>query len=72
MCFLIRGSLDILGLESLEGGNVDVGDQSVEFVGRVLVFVTEASKADAHTEGNITAKEKTEKWEKVTTNGVLK
>merc|ERR1719192_552443 len=44
---------DILSLESLEGCHADVCDQGVEFVHAVLVLVTETSKTDAHTEGNI-------------------
>ena len=50
-------SFHVFSLETLEAtlGNVDIGDQGVELVHAVLVLVTETSKTNAHTEGNVPA-----------------
>ena len=44
---LVAGRLNILCLESLEGGDVDVRDEGVELIGRVLVLVSKACQANA-------------------------
>ena len=38
--FLVGGSFHVLCLESLEGGDVDVRDQSVKLVGSILILVS--------------------------------
>ena len=50
---LITAGLDVLGLESLEGGDVDVRDEGVQLVGGVLVLVPHAGEADTDAEGNV-------------------
>ena len=47
-------------LKSLEGGDVDVSDQSVQFVGGILIFVTHTSQTNTNPEGNIPAKNELE------------
>ena len=57
-CFyLLAAGLHIFCLKSLEGGDIDVSDQSVQFVGGVLILVTHTSQTNANPEGNIPAKE---------------
>lgn len=46
-------SFHIFRLESLEAGNVHVGDQSVQAVGGVLILVAHTSKTNANTEWNV-------------------
>merc|ERR1711997_745509 len=43
---------DVFRLETLEGGDADVGDQSVQLVGAVLILVTETGQSDTHSEWN--------------------
>ena len=52
---LIAGRLNILRLKSLERGDVDVRDEGVKLVRRVLILVTEAGQANADAVGNISA-----------------
>lgn len=49
---LIVRRLDVLGLQSLERGNRDVGDQGEQLVGRVLVVVTPASQTHSDADRN--------------------
>lgn len=46
-CCLIFGGLNVLRLQVLECGHRHVGNQSVQFVGRVLIVV--AATRQAHT-----------------------
>ena len=51
---ILLGRLNILRLKALEAtlGDVDIGDEGVELVHRVLVLVPQPGEADAHAEGN--------------------
>ena len=53
--YLLAAGLHIFCLKSLEGGDVDVSDQSVQFVGGVLIFVTHTSQTHTNPEGNVPA-----------------
>ena len=50
----LLGSFNVLSLKTLEAtlGDVDIGDEGVELVHRVLVLVPQPGEADAHAEGN--------------------
>ena len=52
---LVAGRLNILRLKSLERGDVDVRDEGVELVRRVLILVPEAGQANTDAVGNISA-----------------
>lgn len=54
--FLCCSSLYIFSLKSLEASNINVGNQGVQFVGGVLVFVTHTCKANSASEGDISEK----------------
>ena len=54
--YLLAAGLHIFCLKSLEGGDVDVSDQSVQFVGRVLILVTHTGQTHTNPEGNVPAK----------------
>ena len=54
--FLCCSSLYIFSLKSLEACNINVGNQGIQFVGRVLVFVTHTCKANSASEGDISEK----------------
>ena len=51
---LLRGSLNILGLKTLESslGDLDMGDQGVELVDRVFILVPESGQTNSHPEGD--------------------
>ena len=51
--FLCCSSLYIFSLKSLEGSNINMGNQGIQFVGGVLVFVTHTCKANSASEGDI-------------------
>lgn len=51
--YLVGARLHVFRLQPLEGGHVDMADQSVQFVGGILVLVAHTSKTNANTEGNI-------------------
>ena len=55
--FLCCSSLYIFSLKSLEGSNINMGNQGIQFVGGVLVFVTHTCKANSASEGDISEKE---------------
>lgn len=51
----VKPSLFVVGfnifrLKSLEGFDWNIGDQCVQFVGRVLIVISSASQANANTE----------------------
>ena len=50
----LLGSFNVLSLKTLEAtlGDVDIGDEGVELVPRVLVLVPQPGEADAHAEGD--------------------
>ena len=50
---LVAGRLNILCLESLKSGDIDVGNEGVELVRRVLVLVSEACQSNADAIGNV-------------------
>ena len=52
---LVAGRLNILRLKTLERGDVDVRDEGVELVRRVLILVPEAGQANTDAVGNISA-----------------
>lgn len=58
--YSLAAGLHIFCLKSLEGGDVDVSDQSVQFVGGILIFVTHTSQTNTNPEGNIPAKNELE------------
>lgn len=47
---LIVAGLNIFCLQALEGFDWNVGDQCVQFVGRILIVISSASQANANTE----------------------
>ena len=49
---LVRG-FNILRLQALERSNVDVGDQGVELVGRIFVFVAQTGQTNAYSEWDV-------------------
>ena len=53
---LLGAGLDVLGLEPLEGVDLDIGHERVQLVGRVLVLVAEAGQADADAERDVPGK----------------
>ncbi len=50
---LIRRGFNILRLQPLEGGDVDVCDEGVQLVHGVLILITKSSKSNADTERNV-------------------
>lgn len=49
---LIVCRLDVLGLQSLERGHRNVGDQGEQLVGRVLIVVSPASQTHSDADRN--------------------
>ena len=54
MIINLLSGVNINGLEALEGVNWDVGDESVDLVGRIFVFVTFAVNSDTNTVLDVT------------------
>ena len=54
MIINLLGGVNINGLEALESVDWDVGDEGVELVGRIFVFVTFAVESDTNTVLNVT------------------
>ena len=54
MIINLLGGVNINGLETLESVDWDVGDEGVELVGRIFVFVTFAVESDTNTVLNVT------------------
>ncbi len=52
-CSLVAASFHVLRLESLEGGDVDVSDEGIQLVGRVLVLVPQTGQANTHAERDV-------------------
>ena len=49
--FLILRNLLVFGLQSLEGGNRDEGNQGVELVWRVFILIASTGKTNTDSEG---------------------
>lgn len=55
---LIVIGFNIFSLQVLESGDGDIGDQGVQFVGRVLIVVTAASQTYTYAERSGSVREK--------------
>ena len=55
---ILVAGVDVLCLKLLEAGHIHVGDQGVELVGGVLVFIAKSGQTDTNSERNVPEKKK--------------